>query len=360
MSSCICDTLSLSFPIEYLREFFCADPARYWGIFGRPDLHNDQLRGAAHDLVSGEFADWAALSGSLPADFWAELLADWLHDMTGVRFSVLGFGVGRNGFDNSSYFDGGFIAWGGNNVVRQSDGLMHRRPERVQVYFDATGCERLRGVLGHVADRLDRYEGRITRLDVAFDLHDGQITVDDAESAYYQGDFVSRGRPPKAKRVRELSSTGSGDTLYIGDRRNGKMLRIYEKGRQLGDPNSQWVRAEVELGRKDREIPSDSLRDLDRVFSESYPYLAAIIEKYADYSASYDQNLIKTSKRKAEISLVCLVRHAQVAYGKLISVLSDLGHSSDQICSMLHVEGRPSRLSSSGLGLDQNPTIAVS
>ncbi len=357
MSATICDTLSLSFPIDYLRSFFCSNPARYWASFGRPDLHNDQLRCSAHDLVSGQFADWGGLSESLPADFWAELLTDWLHDVTGVPFRVQVLGGGRNNFQNSARFDGGFIAWGGNNVIRQADGLMHQTAERVQIYFDATGCERLRSALVHIADRLDLHAGRVTRLDVAFDLMYGQISIDDGEKAYHLGKFIGNGRPPKALRIKELSDTGCGETLYIGNRKNGKMLRMYEKGKQLGDSSSPWVRAEVELGRKDREIPSDALRDLDRVFSESYPYLAEIIQEFAGFTSESEDSLIKTARKKAEISLLHLVRHAQVAYGKLVTVLSDLGHAPDKIVSMLAVEGLPARLSTASLGLSQNPLL---
>jgi len=357
MSATICDTLSLSFPIDYLRSFFCSNPARYWASFGRPDLHNDQLRGSAYDLVSGDFADWGGLSESLPADFWAELLSDWLHDVTGVAFRVQALGGGRNNFQNSARFDGGFIAWGGNNVIRQSDGLMHKTPERVQVYFDSTGCERLRSALVHIADRLDLHAGRVTRLDVAFDLMDGQISIDDGEKAYHLGKFTGNGRPPKALRIKELSDTGCGETLYIGNRKNGKMLRIYEKGKQLGDSQSTWVRAEVEIGRKDREIPSDALRDLDRVFSESYPYCAQILSEYGAHVCEHEDSLIKTARKKAQISLLHLVRHAQVAYGKLVDTMLNLGHSASEVVEALRVEGRPSRLSTCELGLRQSPQL---
>ncbi len=46
-----------------------------------------------------------------------------------------------------------------------------------------------------------------------------------------------------------------GRTLYIGKRENGKMLRIYEKGKHLGNPVSSWVSVELELKGKNRIIP---------------------------------------------------------------------------------------------------------
>lgn len=44
---------------------------------------------------------------------------------------------------------------------------------------------------------------------------------------------------------------GRGRTFYVGRRENGKLLRVYEKGKQLGAENSPWVRIELELHNKD-------------------------------------------------------------------------------------------------------------
>ena len=38
-----------------------------------------------------------------------------------------------------------------------------------------------------------------------------------------------------------------------------KLLRAYEKGKQLGDKNSEWVRLEVELKAKHTHIPFDAV-----------------------------------------------------------------------------------------------------
>jgi len=39
----------------------------------------------------------------------------------------------------------------------------------------------------------------------------------------------------------------SGRTIYIGSRKSKAFVRCYEKGKQLGDPSSTWVRVELEL-----------------------------------------------------------------------------------------------------------------
>jgi len=38
-----------------------------------------------------------------------------------------------------------------------------------------------------------------------------------------------------------------GRTLYLGSRKSEKFLRCYQKGRQLGDPESTWVRVELQV-----------------------------------------------------------------------------------------------------------------
>jgi DNA relaxase NicK len=45
----------------------------------------------------------------------------------------------------------------------------------------------------------------------------------------------------------------------VGKRKNGKLLRVYEKGKQLGDESSPWVRWELELHNRDRVIPWEVL-----------------------------------------------------------------------------------------------------
>ena len=45
-----------------------------------------------------------------------------------------------------------------------------------------------------------------------------------------------------------------GRTLQIGCRSSDKLLRAYEKGKQLGSANSDWLRLEVELKAKHTHI----------------------------------------------------------------------------------------------------------
>lgn len=51
-----------------------------------------------------------------------------------------------------------------------------------------------------------------------------------------------------------LTSQCKGRTVYIGSRQSPLMLRVYEKGREQGDPESSWVRFEWELKPKNVSV----------------------------------------------------------------------------------------------------------
>lgn len=117
-------------------------------------------------------------------------------------------------------------------------------------------------------------EGRLTRLDLALDSD--QVTVDQALAAWRSGAFNGRGRPPSARLVDDLGC-GSGRTLYVGQRGNDKFLRVYEKGRQLGDQASRWVRVEVELLAKTVVLPLGAIVDGERFFAGCYRWLSELV-----------------------------------------------------------------------------------
>ena len=107
-----------------------------------------------------------------------------------------------------------------------------------------------------------QYKAKISRWDGAVDDYDGLHDVDWAVGLYKSGQFNAGGNKPTCKQHGNwIEPDGSGRTLEIGKRKNGKLLRIYEKGKQLGDPKSLWVRWELQatqqrqrntLGRADK------------------------------------------------------------------------------------------------------------
>lgn len=182
---------------------------------------------------------------------------------------------------------------------------------------------------------------KITRIDLAHDDMNGDVlTINKSLQWLKDGLFSNNGVREGATAVKGtlIDDLGSGDgkTLYIGKRGSGKLLRIYEKGKQLGDVTSLWVRAEVELKDQDRIIPWDVLTNPSHYLAATYPclnYLSAI------------QHKIKTISKSVSISLDAAVHHLRLVGGMLINVMMQK-HSGDAfaVINELKREGIPKRL----------------
>lgn len=265
-------------------------------------------RSEVERMVNGSVSGWTSTNEEIIARF--QVFLDWLF---GARiFECTAIGGRRNNFDQTVLLDNktGFIAWGGNNKKLDGQGnTVEFVEERVQLYVDGDGCARqINWAL--FAQRLGQLrDWRITRCDVAFDDHEGRYTVQQAVDMYDAGEFASSGRPPKARYIDDKGS-GEGKTLYVGRRESGKMLRCYEKGKQLGDPLSPWVRWEVEFGNKDREIPLEIFTDPAAFLAGSYPALSFI---------STVRLVIRTCREKLAIQFDQLMKIARHQYGKLLN-----------------------------------------
>ena len=116
----------------------------------------------------------------------------------------------------------------------------------------------------------------ITRADIAVDDHSGMtFNVEDFRLAYHDGAFTSNGRPPQARHNSDEGS-GKGCTLYVGQKGH-KELCIYEKGKQLGDPQSPWVRCELRLYGKRIDLSLDVLTNPGKYYGGAYAILADFV-----------------------------------------------------------------------------------
>ena len=178
---------------------------------------------------------------------------------------------------------------------------------------------------------------KITRVDLAYDDYDGIRNIETALEYWQKGLFKNGGRPPKMAQMGNfIKPDGSGRTVYIGSRQSGKMARIYEKGKQLGDQFSDWVRWEVELKSAKRIIPHDILTRPGEYLAGMYPALEWIEEI---------QDVIETIKKEAHIAYDVLIDSCKKAYGRLLYVMRELGNSAEQIIEKLErTDAIPSRL----------------
>ena len=183
----------------------------------------------------------------------------------------------------------------------------------------------------------EEFDIKITRCDIAYDDYDGLHPVSEAREIYESGGFNAGGRRPSA---RYIDSYGSGDTFYVGKRQNGKMLRVYEKGKQLGDRDSRWVRWELQLGCKDRVIPYEVLLTPLAFLRGAYPVaLSWLVDVVA--------RGIKTVKRKAGIIFDKAILFARRQAGRVIRYCRDILGMADEsiVDELIAKEGRyPLRL----------------
>lgn len=183
---------------------------------------------------------------------------------------------------------------------------------------------------------------RLTRVDLAVDLHDGAFGVDDAVEWVEAGDFNCNGRNPSTRvdgdwlASMQGGTSKAGRTLYVGKAKNGKALRVYEKGKQLGDETSEWNRFEVQFGNRDRVLPFAILTESDRFFVGAYPALERVLDEAGER--------IKTISDTASITIARILRYAKDSLGKWVHCLTDGGVPIDELVESITVRQMPNRL----------------
>lgn len=144
------------------------------------------------------------------------------------------------------------------------------------------------------------HRGKITRIDLAHDDIKGEYLnvyeLDKLESAggFHCGGARSSVRHDGNWKYKDPNNQGL--TLYVGNRASGKMMRAYEKGKQLGEVNSKWTRVEVEYKSADRNIPFDVLLNPSAYFMGAYPCFETLFQ----FETS---EKIKTKKKTVEVTL---------------------------------------------------------
>lgn len=181
-------------------------------------------------------------------------------------------------------------------------------------------------------------KGRITRVDLAADFFKGEYSVEKADQDDTAGLFSLGARQPKIQHLGNWKRPdGSGRTLMVGSRDSGKLLRVYEKGLQLGgifsDLYKDWVRVELELHNRDRVIPWAVLIDAGQYLAGAYPALSFI---------SKEQTKIKTKKNTVKATVERAKQTIKHQFGRYLWAFNEvLGIDS---IKELFVEEYPKRL----------------
>ena len=283
--------------------------------------------------------DYVRCTFEKPA-FTVQTLISLLEDYMQVSIQGADSGKGLHGFKeairleafvNGAFKQIGFIAFGGET-----------QRGRWMLDLSGAGCGLVKDWEA-LEDTLECMSAKLTRVDLAVDFLEGQKTVDDAVKMHKEGLFTLNGRKPKSSTVGDWVDGKEGRTFYIGKMKNGKCLCVYEKGKQLGDLESQWTRYELRLGSKDREIPYDVLTSPDKYYAGSYPVLQSLLD-------DVEGELIETISKETKINLVNLLFHAKRCYGKLFSTMKEIeGYDVSDLIESITVHGLPNRLDPNSL-----------
>lgn len=220
------------------------------------------------------------------------------------------------------------IAWGGRNQAAT-----------VYVSFPGQGCARIAD-WGRVRAWLEEHHATLTRLDLAYDDFQAErVTMRQAVEWYQSGGFGAGGRMPSHRLHGDWllgDNAKNGRTLEIGSRQGGKLCRVYEKGKQLGDPDNPWVRIEVEWRKESREIPYGALMEPGRYLAGAYECL---------HFLDQEQSRIRTEQRSAKVSFDKAMNNGRHLAGKLINLALEVYEGDyGEVVEQLRREGYPARV----------------
>lgn len=233
--------------------------------------------------------------------------------------------TGWNGYThriNLSHY--GLVAYGG-----------HSQKNTIHIELNAQGCSLVKDWF-KVYDWLVLNKARLTRVDLAHDDFYGKtVNIEVCKQWYIDKLFNTTGRPPKAQLIDDLDD-GSGKTFYVGTRKSGKLVRMYEKGKQLGYPNSDWFRVELELHDKGRVIPTD-------IILKAGSYLAGSYKAFEFISTKQDR--VKTIQKTTTMTYEKTKEWVKTACGKsLNAILQVEGGDLSKLYELTVREGLPKRL----------------
>jgi phage replication initiation protein len=208
----------------------------------------------------------------------------------------------------------------------------------VLLSLPGTACSLLDGRWPQVVSYLrDTRHARITRWDGAVDDYSGLHPIDWAVEQYLAGAFGSGGNQPSCHNAGNWTDPqGKGRTFYVGNRKNGKLMRVYEKGQQLGAVWHPWVRWEVELHNRDRIVPWDVLLDPASYFVGSYPQVLNWVQ--------HEMTPIRTIQKQMQIGYDHLSSCLKTAYGPHLNVMLKVEGSAEAVLEKVLRAGVPRRL----------------
>lgn len=174
---------------------------------------------------------------------------------------------------------------------------------------------------------------RISRCDVAHDFLNGEYTCEQALKDWEDGGYTLHYSKPISECVGGdwKLYKGTGKTFYVGSRKNAsRFARIYEKGKQLGDELSPWVRAEVEFRARDIIIPLDILIAAGEYLTACYPVFGQLFAQYG-HAPSKPERI----EKEKEISIAHVGKYASMQVSRAVVMYEEMGMTDKEIITAL-------------------------
>lgn len=269
--------------------------------------------------------------------------------------AIFGFGVTHNrnkranfyaqsyqlGTDKISY---GILAIGGNK-------------QTLCVELTATGLAAAKDGWEHrlhqfaTSDKVDDF--RFTRIDIARDFFEGEYTIEKALEAYHSGGFTLSITKPQLRKegLDWYNDTQKGRTVYVGSRESSRLVRIYEKGKQLGDKESPWVRCEIEYRSRDLVIPLDMLL-CPGDYMAIYPAF-----QLPEFQTEHLKRA-ESKKRTIQTGIEHAVKYLRIQGSKAVKLLREHGKTAEEILNVFDPDAKvpdkvhPGRFFCQLLGID--------
>lgn len=145
-------------------------------------------------------------------------------------------------------------------------------------------------------------EAHISRVDIAFDDFEGAIFRDIREVNQWAiaGAFDAGTGRPADTNFWDDHGKGKGCSVYVGSR-GRKLLNLYEKGKQLKDKTSPWIRCELRLWANDTVLPLEILSNPLAYLRGSYKLLADLLPSEAE--TAKPERVARTVKATAEAAV---------------------------------------------------------
>mgnify|MGYP003599080441 FL=1 len=217
---------------------------------------------------------------------------------------IFGFGISERAKHSGGRFYESCWLMGTDNAQY---GRVHFGGQNNTMLFEltATGCNAASdGWEGRLHDFIaGAVRPKITRIDIAKDFFEREYSPEQAAVDRLEGKYTNHHMMPDGEKAGSdwESNNGKGKTYYVGSRESSKFVRIYEKGKQLGDKSSDWVRFEIEFKSKDIVIPFDVLLYPGEYFGGAYPICRQFQQKAVRIEA-VRKNLELTFERGLEVA----------------------------------------------------------